>query len=286
MIPTMTGLARPEHLATTSWLAERLGQPGIAVVDARWRPDGSAEDVHAAAHIAGAVQLDWRTELIAADGDGEVLLLADAERVGIAAARIGAVPGATVIIYDDSQSLFAARVWWSLRAYGIDDVRVLDGGYPAWVAEGRPVSSAAIPGGGSTAAVALSAVGRLRVTTADVRGWLGSSEVVLLDARAAAEYKGFEGNTKRLGHIPGAINVPVGATSEPGGQRLRDAATLHDRLRLANIGSGRRFVCYDGSGVAAAKLAWVLTLLGHEDVAVYDGGWADWGNRLDLPVDR
>jgi thiosulfate/3-mercaptopyruvate sulfurtransferase len=127
---------------------------------------------------------------------------------------------------------------------------------------------------------------RTRLTTSDVRGLLGSPDVTLLDARAPAEYHGYEGNTKRLGHIPGAVNVPVGATSEPGRQRLRDGAFLRDLLHKANVVRGRRMVCYDGSGVAAAKLAFVLTLLGHEDVAVYDGGWAEWGNRLDLPVDR
>ena len=91
---------------------------------------------------------------------------------------------------------------------------------------------------------------------------------------------------KRLGHIPGAINVPVGGTSVAGGQHLRDGGELRAMLHRSNVTRGRRMVCYDGSGVAAAKLALVLTLLGHEDVAVYDGGWAEWGNRLDLPVDR
>ena len=111
--------------------------------------------------------------------------------------------------------------------------------------------------------------------------------MTLLDARAPAEYLGFEGNTKRLGHIPGAVNVPVGATSEPGRQRLaRRCGRCATCSTSANVTRGRRMVCYDGSGVAAAKLAFVLTLLGHEDVAVYDGGWAEWGNRLDLPVDR
>ena len=102
----------------------------------------------------------------------------------------------------------------------------------------------------------------------------------------AAEYRGHEGNARRLGHIPGAINVPVGAMHVPGSQRLREASELRELLLKANITRGRRIVTYDGSGVAAAKLAFVLMLLGHEDVAVYDGGWAEWGDRLDLPVDR
>jgi thiosulfate/3-mercaptopyruvate sulfurtransferase len=161
---------------------------------------------------------------------------------------------------------------------------VLDGGYPEWVAEGRAVSNART----SPLAAGFTVRGpnRTRLTTSDVRGLLGSPDVALLDARAPAEYRGLEGNTKRLGHIPGAINVPVGATSQPGGQRLRDGAELRSLLHHANVTRGRRMVCYDGSGVAAAKLAFVLTLLGHEDVAVYDGGWAEWGNRMDLPVDR
>ena len=189
-----------------------------------------------------------------------------------------------MVVYDDTQSLFAARAWWSFRAYGLESVRVLDGGFPDWAAEGRSISNARVePGAGG---FTLRGPNRTRLTTSDVRGLLGSPDVTLLDARAPAEYRGFEGNTKRLGHIPGAVNVPVGATSQPGGQRLRDGAELRDLLHHANVTRGRRMVCYDGSGVAAAKLAFVLTLLGHEDVAVYDGGWAEWGNRLDLPVDR
>jgi thiosulfate/3-mercaptopyruvate sulfurtransferase len=73
---------------------------------------------------------------------------------------------------------------------------------------------------------------------------------------------------------------------EAGTQRLRGGSELRDRLHAANVSRGRRMVAYDGSGVAAAKLAFILSLLGHDDVAVYDGGWAEWGNRLDLPVDR
>ena len=284
MIPAMNGLARPEILATTEWLAEQLGRPGMRVLDLRWRPDGSAAAVHAVGHIPGAVKVDWRTELTEDVADGDAFVLVPPDRMAAFAERAGISDGTTVVVYDDSQGVFAARAWWSLRAYGLESVRILDGGFPAWVAEGRPVSNAEVspPPAGFT----VRGPNRTRLTTSDVRGLLGAPDVTLLDARAPSEYRGFEGNTKRLGHIPGAQNVPVGATSLPGSQHLRDGAQLRALLHAGNVSRGRRMVCYDGSGVAASKLAFVLTLLGHEDVAVYDGGWAEWGNRLDLPVDR
>jgi thiosulfate/3-mercaptopyruvate sulfurtransferase len=284
MIPAMNGLARPEILATTEWLAEQLGRPGIRVLDLRWRPDGSAAAVHATGHIPGAVKVDWRAELTDDVADGEAFVLVTPDRMAAMAERAGISDGSTVVVYDDSQGVFAARAWWSLRAYGLESVRILDGGYPAWVAEGRSISNAEVvpAAGGFT----VRGPNRTRLTTADVRGLLGAPDVTLLDARAPSEYRGFEGNTKRLGHIPGALNVPVGATSMPGSQHLRDGTALRALLHAGNVSRGRRMVCYDGSGVAASKLAFVLTLLGHEDVAVYDGGWAEWGNKLDLPVDR
>jgi thiosulfate/3-mercaptopyruvate sulfurtransferase len=280
----MSGLARPELLASTEWLADQIGRPEVRVLDVRWRPDGSGRAAHAAGHIPGAVHLDWRADLIDPSDTGDALLLAGPEQVAAALANAGVSDGATVIAYDDTLSLFAARVWWSLRAYGIESVRILDGGYPAWVDEGRPVSNAVLtPAAGRFTPRAQA---RLRLTTADVRALLGSIDVALIDARAPAEYRGFEGNTKRLGHIPGAANVPVGAMTRPGSQHFKSAGELRELLLKANIARGRRMVCYDGSGVAAAKLAFALTILGHDDVAVYDGGWAEWGNRLDLPVDR
>jgi thiosulfate/3-mercaptopyruvate sulfurtransferase len=289
MIAAMSGLARREHLATTDWLAERLGRTDVRVVDARWRPDGHAVDVFRAGHVPGSAHVDWRVDLADDDEESGSIRMAAPDRIAAFAERAGIGDGSEVVVYDDTQGLYAARVWWTLRAHGVDRVRVLDGGLPAWIAEGRPVSTAAT----STAlqdtlptSFTVRGPDRTVLTTGDIQGLLGTPRVTFLDARAPAEYRGFEGNTRRLGHIPGAINVPVGAMHTVGSHHLRDDDALRSRLHAANVSRGDRMVTYDGSGVAAARLAFILTLLGHEDVAVYDGGWAEWGNRLDLPVDR
>jgi len=230
------------------------------------------------------VYLDWRTELIDPSDNGDALLLAGPEQVANALAMAGVSDGATVVIYDDTVGLFAARTWWSIRVYGLESARILDGGYPAWVEERKPISTADLPHADASFTPRLNP--RLRLTTPDVRALLGSTETQIIDARAVPEYRGHEGNARRLGHIPGAVNVPVGATHQPGTQRLRDPDVLRTQLLKANVARGRRLVCYDGTGIGAARLAFVLALLGHDDVAVYDGGWSEWGDRLDLPVER
>jgi thiosulfate/3-mercaptopyruvate sulfurtransferase len=276
--------ARPELLASTEWLDDNLSRSEVRIVDVRWRPDGTGRAVYDAGHIPNATHLDWATDLIDPEDERGLYLLAGPDQVAEALRRAGVGDGMTVVAYDDTAGLYAARTWWSLRAYGFESCRILNGGLRAWLDEGRPTSRMlAEPG---NVRFSPRAQLRVRVTTADVRGLLGSPDVQFLDARAPAEYRGFEGNTRRLGHVPGAANVPVAAMTEPGGQRFRPIEELRSILLKANVTRGRRLICYDGSGIAAAKLAFVLSLVGHDDVAVYDGGWAEWGDRLDLPVDR
>jgi thiosulfate/3-mercaptopyruvate sulfurtransferase len=276
--------ARPELLASPDWLAENLGRPEVRILDVRWRPDGTGRLVFAAGHVPNATYLDWRTAFVDPEDADTLLLLAPPDQAAAAVAGAGIGNGSTVVVYDDTASLYAARTWWSLRAYGLESVRILDGGYGAWVASGRPISHAANEP--DLAAFTPRAQLRSRLMTSDLRSLVGSPDAVILDARAPAEYRGFEGNARRLGHVPGAVSFPVATTTEPGSGRFADGDTLRALIERAGVASGRRVVCYDASGVAAAKLAFVLALMGHDDVAVYDGGWADWGSRLDLPVDR
>ncbi len=275
--------ARPELLASPDWLAENLGRPEVRVLDVRWRPDGSGRIAFAEGHVPNAAYLDWRTELSVAGVDELGVLLAPPDRVAEALAEVGVGDGVTVVVYDDTASLYAARAWWSLRACGLDSVRILDGGFPAWLGSGRPLSHAvpSVPRATFTPRVAV----QVRLTTADVRALVGSPDALIVDARSQVEYRGLQANGRRLGHLPGALNLPAGATTEPGTQRFLDGSGLRSLLAAGGIVRDRRIVCYDTSGVGAAKIAFVLALMGHDDVAVYDGGWTDWSGRPDLPIE-
>jgi thiosulfate/3-mercaptopyruvate sulfurtransferase len=282
----MTGFARPELLASAEWLAGELGRPDVRVVDVRWRPDGTGRALFDAGHIPGATYLDWRRELNEEPSEeaGYALRLAPPDAIRAFMQRAWVGDATTLVLYDDTLGLYAARAWWSLLVYGFESARILDGGFPAWAGAGRPLSTGVMPHPDGSFTPRLNP--RLRLTTSDVRSLLGSPDAQIIDARANPEFRGHEGNARRLGHIPGAVNVPVGALHDPGSQRLLGADAIRAALNRAAVARGRRLVCYDGSGVGAAKLAFVLTLMGYDDVAVYDGGWAEWGDRLDLPVER
>ena len=280
----MSGFARPEILATPEWLAENIDRSDLRVLDVRWRTDGSARTLYQSGHVPRAVHLDWRESVAQAAESGTALLLAAPERLAAAMSRAGVGDGTSVVIYDDTLGYYASRVWWSLRAYGYEAARVLEGGWPAWVAGGHPIANGTPEP--PPASFTPRANVRLRLTISDVRGLLGTPDAQLLGARGPAEFHGLEGEATRLGHIPGAINLPAASLHRPGTQLLRDPDELRGLLLRANVTKNRRLVCYDAAGVAATRLAFVLTLLGHDDVAVYDGGWSEWGGRFDLLLGR
>jgi thiosulfate/3-mercaptopyruvate sulfurtransferase len=285
MIATVpTTFVRPDYLASPVWVAENHGRPGVRVVDCRWRVDGSGRRLHAEGHIPGSVYIDWATELVDT-ADPLPFQLAAVEQFASAMVRAGIGDGMTVVVCDDTYSLYASRVWWSMRTYGIEGVRVLDGGWQAWLDSGSAVSTAPT----SVEAVVFTPheQAQRRVSTDEMIELVRSRVALVVDARTPAEYHGQSGSEPRRGHIPGAVNLPVALLARQTGQEFPDAETLSRLVARNGVEAGRRLVTYDATGIGAAKLALALELLGFDDVALYDTGWPGWaaGSDEDQPVE-
>lgn len=264
-------------LISAAELREALAGSGIRLLDIRWAlgdPDGPQHYLDG--HIPGAVFVDLETELAAVPSPARGRHpLPDVVQLEKCARSWGLGAGDTVVVYDATCGMAAARAWWLLRWAGIDDVRILDGGLPAWTATGGAIATGPEPDP-EPGDVTLSS-GRLPVVEADaVARWRG----VLLDARAGERYRGeIEPIDPRAGHIPGAVSAPTAENLDADG-RFRAVDDL--RERFAEFGSGPIAV-YCGSGVTAAHQVAALAVAGVE-AALYPGSWSQWSNDPKRPV--
>jgi thiosulfate/3-mercaptopyruvate sulfurtransferase len=292
--------AWPRPLISPSDLAARLGVPELRLLECSVRlsaqPDRSdfraesARPLYDAGHLPGAVFVDPITEL-SDPASGLRFTLPPAVRVAEAFGRLGVGPGAFVVLYCRDHNVFAARLWWMLRAIGFDDAAVLDGGFVRWVAEGRPVS-ADVP---RHAPAQLDPHPRsdLFVGKADVRAALGAPGIVLVNALSTEQYEGRGGITYgRPGRIPGSVSIPARSLTDSvthaflPPDRIRAVLDAAGALQPGGAGAtGRRVVTYCGAGIAASSDAFVLTLLGVRDVAVYDGSLEEWARDPACPME-
>jgi thiosulfate/3-mercaptopyruvate sulfurtransferase len=274
-------------LVTTEWLGQRLGHPRLRVVDGSMYLPGSGRDAaaeYAAAHIPGAVFFDLEASSDPASALPHMLpsAAAFAERMS----GLGLGDADEIVVYDGSgANLSAARVWWMLRLFGHDRVAVLDGGFRKWRREARPVESGlpVVSRGRFTAGRPPSTAVR---TLAQVRGSAESGQEQIVDMRSAGRFAATEPEPRgglRGGHIPGSLNLPYQELVAGDGTVL-PADSLRRRIAAAGIDPARPVVATCGSGVSACTLIHALFLLGHEQVALFDGAWAEWGGRDDTPV--
>jgi thiosulfate/3-mercaptopyruvate sulfurtransferase len=270
-------------LVSTDWLAERLNDRNVIVVDGSYlvlqKRDARAE--YRSGHIPGAVFFDLDE---VSDHSTELPhMLPGPKQFGEAVGALGIGDNDTVVVYDSIGLYSAPRVWWTFRLFGVKNAYILDGGLPKWKAENRPLETgdSKRPPRKFTAEMNVGAVAML----ADVRFALTSENTQVVDARSADRFSGKTPEPRpglRSGHMPGAFNVPF--------DRVLDKGSLASRERIeaafkdAGVDLDKPVITSCGSGVTAAILTFALDSIGKPAQGLYDGSWSEWGSRPDLPV--
>lgn len=275
-------------IVETQWLADHLDAPDLVIFDGSWHLPGSGRDAKAeylAEHIPGALFFD--IDDLVDETNPLPHMLPPTPKFASRMKKIGVGDGMRIVVYDSLGLFSAARVWWTFRAMGHQDVAVLNGGLKKWKAEGRPLDDGGpVP---RTARHFTPLLNNELVRDLDeMRGYVESGRMQIVDARPKVRFEGGQPEPRpglRAGHIPGSKNVPASTILNADGT-LKDKAELEQIFRDAGIDPQKPVVASCGSGVTASMLALALSVLGQRNVPVYDGSWAEWGQEtIGTPIE-
>ncbi|HXQ52732.1 MAG TPA: 3-mercaptopyruvate sulfurtransferase [Stellaceae bacterium] len=276
--------AHPESLVSTEWLAARLGDPKVTILDASFKLPGitpTASEDYARGHIPGAVYFD--IDAVADHANPLPHMLPRPEEFARIVGALGIGDGQTIVIYDGAGTA-ATRAWWMLRVMG-HAASVLDGGLRKWKAENRPVT-ADVPRPPQRRFTPHPAPTLVRDRAQLVANLTARREQVV-DARSPPRFAGSAPEPRpglRAGHIPGAVNLPWEELNDPKTGTVLPAEALEARLRRAGLKPEQPVVASCGSGVSACVVAFAIHLVGWPEAAVYDGSWSEWGLPGDTPI--
>jgi thiosulfate/3-mercaptopyruvate sulfurtransferase len=272
-------------LVSTDWLGQHLTDPNVIVLDgsyylANHKRDAGAEFL--AGHIPGAQRFD--IDAISDKSNPLPHMLPAPEQFAAQVGALGVGDGMTVVLYDGIGLYGAARVWWTFRAFGSENVRVLDGGMPKWKAENRPLETG--PPKPRAPRTFTPKFNRNMVASIDdVQRVLLDKTAQVVDARAADRFRGEAPEPRaglRGGHMPGSFNVPFGEVLKDG--RLKSHDDIAAAFKGAGVDLDNPVVTSCGSGVTASILTFAIEALGKQPGRVYDGSWSEWGARPDTPI--
>lgn len=276
--------SRGRWFVSIPWLAENLNDPNLVIVDGSYYLEAMQRDARAeylAGHIPGAVLFDIDE---VADHSSELPhMLPNAESFARHMARLGIGDGMKIVVYDGAGLFSAPRVWWTLRVFGANEVKMLDGGMPQWHTELRPIESGMVTRKPArfTPRFDPSWVADL----ARVEKALGSGAVQVVDARPANRFRGEAPEPRpgvRSGRMPGSKNVPVTSVVENG--RLASPEKIKAAFAEGGVDPDKPIITSCGSGVTAATLWLALDAIGNPPQALYDGSWTEWGSLPDKPL--
>jgi thiosulfate/3-mercaptopyruvate sulfurtransferase len=284
--------ARPQYLVETEWLAQHLDDPAVRVLECTVylhpKPDKgfraeSGRAKWAEGHIPGSGFADLIEDL--SDRTSPLMyMMPPAAQFAAAMGRYGVGDGVRVVLYDRVVNMWAARVWWMLRAFGFENAAVLNGGWKKWTVEGRPVATD--DGARPPRTFVPRSRPELIADKKAVLAGVGDGATCLINALSEEQHRGTGGVTYgRAGRIAGSTNVVARDLVDPKTHAYLPADELRAKFAAAGALDADRVITYCGGGIAASSDAFVLTLLGKDDVAVYDASLSEWAADSSLPME-